>query len=190
VPVENPRELLILRDLVIVASDNRIRERNAKGDIERDEADGYSVAPADSGVTVTLDRAPRIGTILGFCALGRRLEDSLCFALYPLTRNVQKSLEERGKPYRKKNKEREAKGADTTLTEAVEPSLEAFIELVQNWTGVREDGKDVDCSVETKKLFLDGNTLLDSLAFCNIVVERSIALQRERLRTREADGKN
>jgi hypothetical protein len=191
VPEDKPRELLILRDLIIVAPDSRIRERNTEGTLIVDEPDGYSLTEREEGgVLVTFERAPRIGTVVGFCALGRRLETSVSFAVKPLTQVVQKHLEERGKPFQKRIKNRKAREEDTTLTEAVEPSREAFLELVQDWTGVSDGGKPVDCTDDTKGAFLDQLTPLDSLAFCNIVVERAVALQRERLRTREADVKN
>ena len=190
VPVESPRELLILRDLIIVAPDARIRERNADGKLVVDDPDGYSLDEREGGVAVLFDRAPRIGTVVGFCALGRRLEGSVSFAVKPLTQVVQKHLEERGKPFQKRIKNRKAREEDTPLTEAVEPSREAFLELVQDWTGISDGGKPVDCTDETKGAFLDQLTPLDSLAFCNVVVERAVALQRERLRTRETDSKN
>ena len=176
--VEEARGLLVTRDFVTVEPDGVLTTHSKDDDdkpVVTRTADGWRL---DEDGQLVLDAAPRFGAKIAASALGRKVGDS--FRVYAMDSVLSKKLDEKMPKELKSKKKDEIAG----LPQVQDMCRLAFMELVQDWTGITDGkGEPLPCDDLRKKLFLDRT---DVVAFGLFVMERARAIQRERLAGFEA----
>jgi hypothetical protein len=178
IPAAEARSVLILRDFLMTAPDNRLVMMNEKdGTVIKDDADGYKLETRGVELWVVFDRAPGFGTHISASGLGRKIGDA--FLILPMTTVLQKRIQEKV-PLSVRKREK-----DISLMDLQDGGRINFDVLVVDWIGIEGDAGPIPCDPITKKAFLDQ---MDAMFFGYFVMNRASAIRAERINALPKDS--
>lgn len=183
-PAKEARGLHVMRNLMIVSAENKLRVLDGNGDFKSEEvADGYqlSVTGPDAPVTITFDKPVPLGHFVSVSVLGRCPEKGEAIKVMPMTDAISKQLDEKIPPELRKRKRE--------MNVALEPIQnmyrEAYNRLVLDFHGFNDEvGEPLTFTEPVKKAILDN---LGCSFLGPFVMDRANELQKERASGRKSE---